>query len=113
MDCQAGYHIDVTDAFYGRDDVTRCTSLPENSTQSTNASCTVSGTLDRIKQQCDNETNCYVDVMEQDLDPDAECSDVFKFLRVTFVCVCKSIMLLLRPRCCNCYVIARDLYMRY
>ena len=94
LECPVGYHIAISDAFYGRRDVTECVnSIPVNSSKSIDSYCNVTGIVERLQQACDNQSSCYVDVIEGDLDPQNLCIDVFKYLQVSFHCICKLMAL--------------------
>ena len=92
MSCPLDYQLSVTSAFYGRDDNVTCDSTSDVSfsNHSTSELCDVSGTLEIMRSRCDGRRECVVQTDAATLDPLDECPDVFKFLRVSFLCVRKS-----------------------
>ena len=90
--CPLNYRLSVTSAFFGRDDNVTCseTSDVSFSNHSMSDTCDVTGAVETMQLLCDGKRECFVETDAATFDPLNECGDIFKFLRVSFICTCKS-----------------------
>lgn len=83
LECPSNYHIQISTAFYGRQDARTCSH--ESAILSTNCSSTTS--LSKVSQLCQSKRICDVYAFSSLLgDP---CEGTFKYLEVAFSCFCE------------------------
>ncbi|XP_066502466.1 lymphocyte antigen 75, partial [Hoplias malabaricus] len=77
LHCPANSVINIQSAFFGRNDDKICLYV-----EGATGTCTVPGTLELVRKQCDNRANCFL-FAHAEPDP---CPSVFKYMEVIYSC---------------------------